>query len=399
MKRDTLASNRLLPGKNGGDNNGLEYTSGEILGQPELWMKLWKLVRERANDISGFLTEAKSGSKPHIILTGAGSSAFIGEVLEGQFQKMTRLITKAVATTDLVTHPELYFQEDKDVLLISFARSGNSPESIKAVELAEALCRRVFNLIVTCNGDGRLAGAAGDTRHLTFVLPQEADDKSLAMTGSFTSMLLAGLLISDIDYVREREAEVSLLSKYAQRIFDDYIGPLNDVSQLEFERALFLGSGMMKGVARESHLKLQELTDGKVICKYDSFLGVRHGPMAIINEQTLIAYLFTNNKYASLYDADLVKGIGQGRRPLFSVGIMEDEIPGVDVDLKMILGDGKTRLREEFLPVVSVLPAQILGFLKSVQLGLKPDNPSESGMIHRVVQGVNLYPYMGNADN
>jgi len=150
---------------------------------------------------------------------------------------------------------------------------------------------------------------------------------------------------------------------------------------------------MLKGIARESQLKLQELTDGKVICKYDSFMGFRHGPKAVINENTLVVYLFSNNNYANLYELDLVKAIVSGRKNLFSIGIMENAIDTPGIDLKIILSENGKKLHEDFLPIVSVLPGQLLGLFKSLVLGLEPDSPSESGMIHRVVQGVKTYEY------
>lgn len=374
-------------------HTGGDYTSEEILGQPNLWLKVWEDVKAMSPKISGFLNKVKNNSKMHAILTGAGTSAFIGDVLEGPFQRGTGIITKAVATTDLVTHPELFFQNDMEVLLISFARSGNSPESTKAVQLAEQLSGKVLNMVITCNEDGNLAKDLKNSNDLIFLLPPESNDKSLAMTSSFTCMLLAGLLISDIDSIDAMKSEVAILNSYGEKIFNEYVSSLCAVSKLEFDRAVFLGSGTLKGVATESQLKLQELTDGKIICKDDSFLGLRHGPKAVINERTLVTYLFSNNRYAYKYEIDLVKAVMKGRKPIFSIGIMESKIEGIHLDLEIIFGDGKSKLREEFLAIVSVLPAQILGFFKSIQFGLMPDNPSESGMIHRVVQGVNIYPY------
>ncbi len=183
-------------------NSNGKYTSKEILSQPQLWIKVWKSVKEGKDEISKFLYNAKINSNLHVILTGAGTSAFIGDVLEGSFQKETGIITKAVPTTDLVTHPELYFQKDKDILLISFARSGDSPESAKAVQLAEQLSHKTLNLIITCNHKSLLIDAVKDTENHVVLLPPEAHDKGLAMTASFTSMLLAGILISKIDHVK-----------------------------------------------------------------------------------------------------------------------------------------------------------------------------------------------------
>lgn len=372
-----------------------QFTYKEIIGQPELWLKVWKLVKEQKSEISRLLKKVKGSSKLHIILTGAGTSAFIGDVLEGIFQKETGIITKAIPTTDIVTHPELYFQKDKDVLLISFARSGSSPESSKAVQLAELLSHKVLNMVITCNKKSLLTDSVVGTDNLILLLPPESDDKGLAMTGSFTSMLLTGLLIANIDRINEKESDINLLIKYGNLIIKEYLTSLKQISELEFERAVFLGSGVMKGIARESHLKLQELTDGKIICKYDSFLGFRHGPKAIINEKTLVTFLFSNNEYVNKYEVDFVRAVSEGRKPIFSLGVMERKIEGINTDLNIILGNNKNKISEEYLAVVSVLPAQILGFLKSLHLGLNPDNPSESGMIHRVVKGVNVYPYDG----
>ena len=387
MKKHMMAE--IIKDKNAGG----VHTAEEITGQPELWLKVWEAVKEKKKEISVFLNKAKRNPNLHVILTGAGTSAFIGNVLEGIFQKKTGMITKAVPTTDLITHPDLYFQKDKDVLLISFARSGNSPESMKAVQLAGQLSHSNLNLVITCSEKSKLVDAAKNNHSLTFILPPEANDKSLAMTGSFTSMLLAGILIADINLINEKENEVSLLAKYGKTVLNEYMEPLIKVSEINFERAAFLGSGLMQGIARESQLKLQELTDGKVICKYDTFMGLRHGPKAVINERTLITYLFSNNKYVNRYEVDLVKEINQGRRPIFTIGVMENKIKGVNPDLEIILDGNNNRLSEEFLAIVSVVPAQMLGYLKSIQLGLKPDSPSESGMIHRVVKGVKIYPY------
>lgn len=135
------------------------------------------------------------------------------------------------------------------------------------------------------------------------------------------------------------------------------------------------------------------MSDGKVICKHDSFLGFRHGPKAVVNESTLVTYLFSNNSYSQKYELDLVESVNKGRSGIFRIGFMEHDISNVDVDLKIILSDQNDSISEEFLTILSILPAQILGFFKSLELGLKPDNPSESGVITRVVQGVKLYNY------
>lgn len=369
-------------------------TAREIAQQPRLWQKTWQLIRDKKEQLSAFLNTVFSQESLTVILTGAGTSAYIGNVLQGPFQKNTNRITTAIATTDLILHPEQYFNR-KSTLLISFARSGESPESVAAVHVANEFCAHAYHLIITCNPEGQLALSSGQDNKKTFVflLPPEADDQSLAMTGSFTSMLLAGLLISRIGQIDKLRAQVDLLSQYAVHILENYSEKLRDVASLDFQRAVFLGSGPLRSVAKESDLKIQELTDGNVICKSDSFLGFRHGPKAVINSATLLVYLFSNNAHVFQYEKDLVKAVSQGETGLYRIGVIETAKKGVEVDMLIELSPAAESVDEEMLSVVSVLPAQLLGFYKSLELGLSPDKPSRQETITRVVRGVTIYPF------
>jgi tagatose-6-phosphate ketose/aldose isomerase len=379
-------------------HKGALFTAREIANQPALWLKTYDFVYRDKNNIQNFCNTCFHQDQLEIILTGAGTSAFIGDVLEGPFQQRTGIKTRAVATTDLVTHAEQYLHRDKPILLISFARSGNSPESVAAVELANIICNNIYHLIITCNPDGALAQKRQGSNSYVFLLPAEAHDQSLAMTGSFTSMLLTGLLLSLIDKIDDQEKVVKQLCQSANMILADKLTAIKEIAELPFSRAVFLGSGPLQGVARESHLKLQELSDGNIICKHDSFLGFRHGPKAVINKETLLVFLFSNDRYVSNYEYDLVKDINNGERGLARVGIGEGISEDLDLTLTIPLSVNGPALPEEFLAVVNVLPAQILGFFKSLALGLAPDTPSSSGTITRVVQGVNIYSYTKIAD-
>ncbi len=269
------------------------YTEKEIWGQPDLWLKIYNQVLSEKESLLSFLKIALSEQNINIILTGAGSSAYIGLSLVGVLNKNLNKGTMAIPTTDLVTHPTDYFNNTTTVLLISFARSGNSPESIAAVKLADQLCSKVYHLIITCDESGALANYNSNSPKYTFILPEEANDKSLAMTGSYSGMLLAGLLIARIKEIEKLKNQVFVLQRYGIKLLEDS-AKFKDIAEKQFERAVFLGSGPLAGTSTESHLKVQELTDGKVICKCDSFLGFRHGPKAVINNKTLIFLLFSN---------------------------------------------------------------------------------------------------------
>lgn len=368
---------------------GAIHTATEIVQQPEIWREVSEDIRKESPAIQKFLSEALKNSS-RILLTGAGTSAFIGLSLRGTFQRNTGITTEAVASTDIVSHPRDYFSAGVPTLMISFARSGNSPESVAAMALADEICEKCYHLIITCNADGKLATYNTSSGKYVFTLPKRANDQSLAMTSSYSGMLLTGLLISRINTLSDVLNSVGTIIQYGQRIISEYAKSLREIAERDFKRAVFLGAGPIYGTAIESHLKLQELTDGKVICKNDSFLGFRHGPKAVIDETTLVVYFFSNNNYAYQYEKDLMDDMKKGTPPMLEVGISEPPVAS-RLSYLFSLSENRRNVEEDFLPVCYVIFAQILGFYKSIQLGLRPDAPSASGAITRVVQGVEIY--------
>ena len=371
------------------------HTETEIWGQPDLWLKVYEKAVNEKDSLSSFVKNATLNNDLEVILTGAGSSAYIGLSLIGTFKRNLNRHTTAVATTDLVTHPYDFLNPEHPVLLISFARSGNSPESVAAVRIADQVCSNVFHLIITCDPEGDLANYITNSPKHIFILPSEANDKSLAMTGSYSGMLLAGLLIARIKEIEALKIQIETLQAYGRELLAKK-SDFKQIAELGFERAVFLGSGPLFGTATESHLKLQELTDGNVICKNDSFLGFRHGPKVVINHKTLVFLLFSNQHYVQEYELDLFNELKEGQSPLYITGLIESGTLKADLNKLFILSETGARLDEEFMPVCFILPAQMIGYFKSLQLGLNPDNPSASGAISRVVKGVVIYPYPNN---
>ena len=371
------------------DKQSHSHTITEIFGQPVLWTSVYESFLKEEENIKNFLTPILNLDKLQIILTGAGSSAFIGEAAEGLVQQYTGQNTKAIATTDIVTHPELFFKHDLPTLLISFARSGNSPESLETLNLADSFCTEVYHIIITCNEEGELIKYASGNSHKSYalLLPEASNDKSLAMTGSFTSMLLSVLLLSDIENLRKKEQEIERISNQGKLLLENSEA-FAKIAAIDFERVVFLGSGPMLGIARECHLKLQELTDGQVICKYDSFLGFRHGPRAVTNEKTLLVYLFSPDDFVYQYELDLALSIAKDPRKIKCLSIGRPEKKALNSYLNI---DLHMHPDQQLNIIPAGLVGQLLGYYKSLEKGLNPDNPSVSGAISRVVQGVTIY--------
>lgn len=374
------------------DTNG-EFTAKEIAQQPIVWKKTFEVIESLKVDIIHFLKRF-SQKDVDVVLTGAGSSAFIGNAVHGVRLKHQQKPSRVVPTTELITHPEYYLLTKRPTVLVSFARSGNSPESLAAVQIVDQYCDESYHIVITCNNDGELYLNTDQERTLKILLPPETNDVSLAMTSSFSSMMLAFVLLAKVDQLEEERKKIDELSNWGNVILNKYEGLISDISSIDFERAVFLGSGPLVGTAEESHLKLQELSDGKVICAFNSFLGFRHGPRAIVNDKTLLIYLFSDDSHARKYEYDLVQQINQTEKGIAQVAISHKpvSIDRVRFDLNICFGEEQDEKVEiEYLCIAEVMLAQLLGYYKSLNLGLNPDQPSVSGTISRVVEGVKIY--------
>lgn len=358
--------------------------------QPRVWREAYEIVLSRKDEIASFVhSHVDEGYR--IILAGAGTSAYIGDAFEHSLIGTCLSGARAIATTDLLTAPQNYFTATDKVLLISFARSGNSPESIGAIKAVEKAAGRVAHIFITCNGNGELAKRKGGDI-LTVLLPPATNDLSLAMTSSYSTMFVTCALIANIDDIENQKIFIDVISEKVEQALLGYESPLKAIAGRDFKRAVFLGSGALKGVAEESRLKLQELTDGAVMCCFDSFLGFRHGPKAVVNSDTMMVYLISNSSDVLRYEKDLMEQVKSNNHLRASVAVCQTTA-GLDTsafDLVVEIGIPSS-VPECYTSVTYVIAAQLLGFFKSLDLGLCPDAPSVSGNISRVVEGVTVY--------
>ena len=366
------------------------HTYKEIFQQPHVWLEAYEIIRGRKDEIATFTSKyLEQGYE--IVLTGAGTSAYIGDALETALHNTPFRGAKAIATTDIITTPYMYFSKDSKVLLVSFGRSGNSPESLGAVKAVNKTAGSVAHIFLTCNAEGKMALTKADNI-LTVLLPPETNDLSLAMTSSYSTMLLACSLIANIDRIDAQKEYIETLSACVFKALSQYEEDIKKIAALDFKRAIFLGSGPMKGVAEECRLKLQELTDGEVMCAYDSFLGFRHGPKALVNSESLMVYLVSPNPDVQRYEKDLINQVCANNKVKASV-IVCFEKPQIDPSCyDLCIETGLPRVMPVCYGCVSyVFVGQLLGYFKSIERGLCPDSPSISGNISRVVEGVTLY--------
>jgi len=367
---------------------GTEFTPAEIHQQPEMWKQTLEILQRQKDEILAYLggeTDRK------FLLTGAGTSAFIGLCLEGLFNKASDYEARAVGTTEIITDPDAVFLPGKKYFLVHFARSGNSPESVGTFVLGEESKADIKHIVITCNKDGKLAvmGREKKERSLMILLPPKTNDQSLAMTSSFSSMVVAGQYLASIKDIARYNQVLTEVAEAGMKILAT-TGELEALCREPFERAVFLGSNTLFGCAKECHLKLQEETDGKVVAKFDSFLGLRHGPEAVIDGKTLVVYLLSEDPFVRRYEVDLMNGVKGKGIGMKKVAVCKQADDQVKEAADLVIEHGRD-IPDDYQSPAYVIVGQSLGVFKSLYYGLKPDSPSEAGVISRVVRGVKIY--------
>ena len=370
------------------------WTAREISQQPATWTKVQRIAESGSAALAAFLEPLLKRKEMRIVLTGAGTSAFVGECLAPAVTRRTGLRVDAVATTDLVGSPRTWLPPATPTLLVSFARSGNSPESVAALVLAEQAVEECHHLIVTCNKEGALYRQAQSVRNShVILLPEEANDRGFAMTSSFSGMLLAAALAFDL-LDSDAHAPVKL-ARWADETLAALIDSIETLAHTGFERVVYLGSNELRGLAREAALKMLELSDGKIVAVAETPLGFRHGPKTIVNRKTLVVLLHCHDPYTRRYETDLLnelRGDGIAGRIIALTG---DAIRGSRHPDDLVL-PGVAAASDLQLCFPYAVFVQTLAFFQSLRLALRPDQPNAAGTVNRVVQGVSIYPWDGS---
>ncbi|HEW3958436.1 TPA: SIS domain-containing protein [Streptococcus pneumoniae] len=374
---------------------GAEITTREIYQQPDVWREAFEFYQAKREEIAAFLQEiADKHDYIKVILIGAGTSAYVGDTLLPYFKEVydeRKWNFNAIATTDIVAKPATYLKKDVATVLVSFARSGNSPESVATVDLAKSLVDELYQVTITCAADGKLAlQAHGDDRNLLLLQPAVSNDAGFAMTSSFTSMMLTALLVFDPTEFAVKSERFEVVSSLARKVLDK-VEDVKELVDLDFNRIIYLGAGPFFGLAHEAQLKILELTAGQVATMYESPVGFRHGPKSLINDNTVVLVFGTTTDYTRKYDLDLVREVA-GDQIARRVVLLSDQAFGLENVKEVVLGCGGV-LNDIYRVFPYIVYAQLFALLTSLKVENKPDTPSPTGTVNRVVQGVIIHEY------
>jgi tagatose-6-phosphate ketose/aldose isomerase len=377
---------------------GLEHTPREIWQQPATWTETYERCRERQSELNDVLRRAGIGrgstSSPTVYLVGAGTSDYTGRTLAPLLRRRWGCDVWPIPITTLLTEFEEFHRPGREYLWISFSRSGQSPEGVALLERALDQHRDIRHLVITCNQQGPMAQLCSchPDRALALVLDDAVNDRGLAMTSSFSNMVLAGQCVANAEDLPQFGDLVGHMAEAGNKFLSVAGDVAATVTTLGCTRACFVGSGVLRAVADESSLKVVELSAGKVTTLAETPLGLRHGPMSSVDGQTLfVAYLSSEQRRRG-YELDLLREIDRKRLGRVRVVVTARETNDVSAlaDYCLTL-DSVANFPDDYRPVLDVIVGQLIGLFGSMRHGLKPDQPSPGGTITRVVAPIKLY--------
>ncbi len=374
---------------------GAEITTREIYQQPQVWQTAFENYKVQADEIAVFLNNIdEKYDYIKVILTGAGTSAYVGDTLLPYFRKIydeRKWNFNAIATTDIVANPLAYLHKEVTTILVSFARSGNSPESVAAVDLAKDIVEELYQITITCAEEGKLAQQAhGDERNLLLLQPAPSNDAGFAMTSSFTSMMLTALLVFDKADLAAKAEKVSALMTLSQEMLDS-AEAIQKMVSLDYNRVIYLGAGPFFGLAHEAQLKILELTAGQVATMYESPVGFRHGPKSLVNEKTVVVVFGSTDSYTKLYDLDLVREVA-GDEIARKVILLTDQKEDLE-NVEQVIFSSQQLADDVYRVFLYIVYGQLFALLTALKVNNRPDTPSPTGTVNRVVQGVIIHSF------
>jgi len=367
---------------------GYFHTIREICQQPWTWLRTCDRMLASLDDLQGDLKGIRS-----LGLTGSGSSEYAAECVRFPLQNALGIPTESISGGALLMYGGKALPPGRPGVLVSVARSGDSPESGGVVELLLGTEPQIRHIVVTCNEQGKLAKAWSETRNVRVItLPSETHDKSLVMTSSFTNLLLAVRFLGMLERADEYRTLCQKLSHIASELIQSKFDALARIAATDFRRTVFLGSGSRFAASREAALKMLELTAGRVTTVSETYLGLRHGPMSYVHDDTLIVCHLSSDRTIRAYELDLMRELDRKRLGLLKV-IVGENIPASAVRSgdEVIEYRGLNELGEHNDLAIHVVVAQLLAFFRCLEEGLLPDSPSEEGIINRVVEKFPLH--------
>ncbi len=334
----------------------------EITGQTTAWKATLKEVAGKAADVKGLLSRR---AFQRVLFIGCGSTYYASLSAARIFQGLTGLEARALPSSEVFLFPQLWLSQGGPALLVAISRSGETTETLRAVELFRKNWGQDV-LAITCHDESTLPTMST----LTLVAP-EAREKSIAQTRSFSSMLIASQAMAAIAAGRDDLLQaLQSLPALGEDLLKREQSLATQLGQdPSIQSFCFLGSGPHYGLACEGMLKTKEMSLSTSASFH--FLEFRHGPISMADCQTLIVGLVSDSAYeeevAVLWQAQKL-----GARILL-MAEHGDRLGSGRPDYSVYLHSGVPELVRGALYLPTM---QLLAYHRALAKGLNPDKPA-----------------------
>jgi tagatose-6-phosphate ketose/aldose isomerase len=340
------------------------------------------------------ILEASLAGVEAVVFTGSGSSVYAGECVAPCLQEALGVHVTAVPAGLILTHPETCLPPNGPFLVVSLARSGNSPESRAVVDWLLECRPKARHLFITCNSRGALATSYRERPEVrVVVLDEKTDDRSLVMTSAFTNLALAARTLGSTRDPGSCEARALGLARGAASLLRHEVDAISRAARSGFDSVAYLGSGCRLGSAREAALKMLEMNSGEIWTLAESYLGFRHGPMSALRPGTLLVAFLSSDPLVRAYELDLLRELDRKGLATRRVVFGADLPTGLSSTPDALVVDGSAGVacRDEDLALLDAMVGQLLAFFRCLAAGHRPDSPSEASVITRVVSGFEIH--------
>ncbi|MCA0457684.1 MAG: SIS domain-containing protein [Chloroflexi bacterium] len=333
-------------------------TYSEIIDQPLAWQATLSDIQANAAKLQNLI---QSHNITEVLFTGCGSPYYLALTAAAICRSLTGLRAEAHPSSSVWLFPEMTVNKGGNTLVVAITRSGETTEILKAVEQAHNITNAV-SIAVTCYPESSIVGATSFS-----VIAQDAQEIGLAQTRSFTSMLIATQSIIYALANKPLSPRYLQLPELGREVIEKYQGMAQQLgADSSYSQIFFLGSEPFYGLACEAMLKMKEMTLSTAEAYH--FMEFRHGPMAMINHETLIIGLVSEAALAHEV-AVLTEMRERGARVL---AVTPVQLEASAADYQVVLPEGLT----DFERMPLYLPAlHVLDYSRTLLKGLNPDRP------------------------
>lgn len=337
------------------------HTQAEILSQPACWSECLPILERQVETAK--IAES-FGAAPGWLFVGCGSSFYVAQAAAASWTHLTGALARAVPASDLLLFPDLVLSGARPCQPVLISRSGHTSEILKAARYLEET-KHIPTLAISCATGQPLEEISATT----ITLPP-ADEKSVVMTRSYTSMLLGlQVLAATLGNRQDFISALERLPGQAQTALDPIPSRLLQFVQAnDFADYVFLAQGPFFGIASEAQLKVKEMSCSYAQCFHT--LEFRHGPKAIVGPETIVTFFLSETGYAAEREVlEEVKDLGG--TTLVVANEADATVRGA-ADFLVELG---LDVPEVARLVASIIPGQLLGLFTGLKKGFNPDQP------------------------